>query len=101
MADVGTSILAATQGFSAWFQFMPRLSEVRRGNDADTVADVRVGELASSAVTIGTGALISSLTGSNAPILISLIVCIGLTILYECTLRGNGMRFANGVAAAS
>lgn len=93
MADTGASILAATQGFSAFTQFMPRLSEVRKADkgDPDIAADVRVGEIAATGVTIGTGAILSSLTKSNVPIVIAVLVSIGLVFLYEATLRGDGM----------
>lgn len=92
MADTGAAILAATQGFNAFSQFLPRLSEIRRADpksDPDMAADVRIGEVAAVGVTVGTGAIITSLTKSNTPIVIAVIVSLGFIFLYESTLRGT------------
>lgn len=92
MADpmiVGPATLAATQGFTAFSQFLPRLGEVRRANkdeNPDIAADVRLGEIAAVGVTLGTGAIVSSLTQSNVPIIVAALVCAGFVILYEMTL---------------
>lgn len=90
MADVGATILGATQGFSAFTQFLPRLSEVRRTDPgSDIAADVRMGEIAAAGVTIGTGAILASLTKSNTPIIVAVIVTLGFILLYESVLRSN------------
>lgn len=89
---LGPATLAISQGFTAFSQFMPKLSDVRRADpkaDTGTAEDVRIGEIAAVSVTIGMGIIMSSLTGSPVPAFVAVIVSIGLVMLYESTLRRN------------
>lgn len=88
-SDVGTTILAATQGMTAFWQFMPRISDVRKADigDDDMRGDVRFAEVAGIGVTMGVGALLSSMTQSKMPLLTSALVCAGFVFLYETALR--------------
>ena len=88
----GPATLALTLGFTAFQNYLPKLSEVRRATPdtaPDVAADVRVGEIAASVVTIGAGLIASSLTGSPLPTFIAGIVCIALIALYESTLQAR------------
>jgi hypothetical protein len=91
MTDVGIAVLALTQGVSAFHNFLPPLTEVRKGSTDDTqfAGDVRMGEVASVALTVGIGAVVSALTGDPVPTYVAVIVSIGLVYLYETTLRAN------------
>lgn len=89
---IGPATLAASQGFSAFVQFLPRISDVRKADptvNADMRGDVRFGELAAASVTIGTGLIVSALTKSNVPTMVSIVVSLGFIALYESALRGN------------
>ncbi len=88
------ALLAMTQAIAAFTTFLPPLTEIRKGNAADPLfaGDVRVGELAAASLTIGVGAVVSGLTGSNAPIVVSIITAMGLVILYESTLRSDPLK---------
>lgn len=88
-SDVGTTILAATQGMTAFWQFMPRISDVRKADieDGEMRGDVRFAEVAGIGVTMGIGALLSSMTKSRMPLLTSALVCAGFVFLYETALR--------------
>jgi hypothetical protein len=83
------ALLAMTQAIAAFTTFLPPLAEVRKKSIDDPLfaGDVRVGELAAVSLTIGVGTIVSGLTGSNAPIVVSLITAFGLVVLYESTLR--------------
>lgn len=88
-AIIGPATLAATQGFTAFSQFLPRLGEVRRATKSenpDIAADVRLGEIAAVGVTMGTGAIVTSLTRSNIPVIVAALVSFGFVMLYEMTL---------------
>lgn len=87
---IGPASLALTQGIGAFTAFLPRLGEVRKADaktDHEMVAEVRTGEIAAVALTVGVGAVASYLTKSNTPVTVSVVVAIGLVILYETTLR--------------
>lgn len=91
MTDVvGPASLALGQGVGAFSMFLPRLSDVRKtdpATDHSMVADVRVGEIAAVALTVGVGAVITALTKDNTPIIVSLVVAVGLVVIYETALR--------------
>lgn len=89
---MGAASLVIAQGVGSFSTFLPKFSDVRRGNPADQpdfAADVRMGEIAAVTVTMGVGAIASSLTGSAVPALSALAVCIILVVLYESTLTAN------------
>lgn len=88
--NVGLVLLSATQGFTAFSIFMPKIADVRATTPEanPTIAhDVRMGELAGAAITLGIGGLISVFTKSNAPIMVAGVVTVGFVSLYEITLR--------------
>jgi hypothetical protein len=89
---IGPATLGITQTISAFQFFLPRLSDVRKSDaatDHDMVGDVRMGEVASFTLCLGIGAIVSSLTGSSVPIVVSLLMAVVLTALYESALNGN------------
>jgi hypothetical protein len=91
-AVISTATLALSMSFSAFNSFLPPLSEVRKQTEADNppfAADVRLGELAAAALTVGIGGISSSLTGSPVPAVVSVIMALGLVMLYESTLRAH------------
>lgn len=83
------TMLAITQSISAFHTFLPPLADVRKHDESDRsfAADVRIGEVASVALAVGVGGIVSSLTGSPVPAGVSLLVAVGLVVLYESTLR--------------
>jgi flagellar basal body L-ring protein FlgH len=91
-AIVGPASLAISQGINSFSQFLPKLSDVRRANindNPDVAADVRMGEIAAVTLTVGVGAIVSSLTGSSAPAVVSVLVAGTLVCVYEATLRAD------------
>lgn len=89
---VGAATLAASQGFSAFQFFLPRLSDVRKANaetNPDIVGDVRLGEVAALTLSIGIGAIVSSLTGSTVPAFVALLIGLVLVFIYEAALTGD------------
>lgn len=87
---IGPTTLAISQAISSFQSFLPPISDIRKNDpitNPDFADDVRIGEIAAVAITLGVGAIVSSITGSNAPATVGLIVAIGLVILYETTLR--------------
>lgn len=89
---IGPTTLALTQAVGAFNSFLPHLSEIRKTDpkaDPSFAADVRMGEVAAVALTIGVGAIASSMTGSTAPILVSMVAAAGLVFMYESTLRAH------------
>lgn len=88
----GPATLAMSQGISAFMTFVPNISEIRKAdpvNNPDIAADVRMGEIAAATLTMGVGLIASSLTGSPAPTVISLIVCVILIALFESVLKAD------------
>lgn len=83
------TLLAVTQAIGAFHTFLPPLADVRKHDESDRsfTADVRIGEVASVGLAIGVGAIVSSLTGSPIPAGVSLLIAVGLVVLYESTLR--------------
>ena len=94
MPDFGAASLAIGQGVASFAVFLPKLTDVRKYNPKDNpdfAADVRVGEIAAVSVTMGIGLISSALTGSQAPAIVSLLVCAILVTLYESVLRTDRM----------
>lgn len=88
----GPATLAMSQGITAFMTFLPSISDVRKASaseDIDLVADVRMGEIAASTLTLGVGLIASSLTGSPAPTVIAVLVCVILIGLYESILQAD------------
>ena len=89
---LGPATLALTQTVGAFSFFLPRLSDVRKADlvhNPDMVGDVRMGEVAAAALCLGIGAIVSSMSGSSAPVTVSLVMTLILICVYESALRGN------------
>ncbi len=86
-AAVGT--LAMTQAVTAYTFFLPKITDVRKTSMADTeaIADIRTGEAAAFVVSLGVGMVCSGLSGSSLPAMISLLMALVITALYESVLR--------------
>lgn len=89
---LSVTTLALTSGISAFTQFMPPITEIRKKSlaDAEFAADVRVAEVAAASVCIGIGGVASSLSESSTPVWVSVFVAAGLIGLYEYVLRSPG-----------
>ncbi len=90
-AIFGPASLSISQAISGFSTFLPKLSEVRKAapNDPDMTGDVRMGEIGATSVVLGVSILTSSLTGSPAPILTGMLMCLVMIVLYEIALRGD------------
>lgn len=97
-AALSVATVSITTSITAFYQFLPSISEVRKNspNDPEFAADVRMGEIAASIIALGVGAVFSSLAGSAIPVFGSLIIAAGLVFLYENILRGNRLFEVNG-----
>lgn len=101
---IGPSILALTQGISAFTTFLPPIAELRKADpmyDTSTAADVRLGEVAAVTLTVGVGVIASSLTGSPVPAFTAVVVAAALVCLYETTLRADRPFEARGTVVAT
>ncbi len=87
----GPATLSMSQAISGFNSFLPKLSEVRKAapNDPDMAGDVRMGEVGASTLVLGVGIIASSLTGSPAPIVTGMFMCLVMICLYEIALRGD------------
>lgn len=88
----GPATFAIGQSVASFSTFLPKFSDVRAkhpGDDPAFAADVRMGEIAAVSISMGVGLIASSLTGSPIPATITLLVCLILVTLYECTLNAN------------
>lgn len=89
---IGPSMQAVTTALTAFNTFLPDLAEIRKADpqiDFDTVAHLRLGEVAAGGIVIGLGAIASALTKEPAPAMIALIAAAGMIFLYEMTLRAH------------
>lgn len=93
---VGPATLAMTQSISLFSQFLPRFTDIKNGskNDPGFSTDVRIGEIAAASLTIGIGVIATGLTGSNVPVIVSIIMTVGLMVLYEAALSYSTPRIA-------
>lgn len=80
---VAVGALAVTASIGLFKDLLPPLSAVRRSDDAETKADVRLGELAGSGLIIGIGAVMSLLLHAKEPFLLAVLIAAGLTATYE------------------
>ena len=88
---VGLALTSATQASSAFPQYMPKFSEIRKAEPGDSIAaDVRMGEIAAITITLGVGVIASYLSGSSVPALAALAMCAILVALYEYALSVKG-----------
>lgn len=88
---MSVATLAISTSMGAFYQMLPPISEVRRksADEPGFAADVRVGEVAAASISLGIGAITSGLSGSNVPIIVSVVMATGLILLYESTLRAD------------
>ncbi|SRR6266540_3566398 len=92
MSDLlGPAMLAFSNGFNAFTQFLPRLGDVRKADPDDSAmaGDVRMGEVAAVAMTLSVGVIASSLTKSSVPAYTAIAVSLVLVCVYEAALRGD------------
>lgn len=95
MADANAgamAVLALTQGYAQFNGMLPKITDIRKIDakfDAESVADVRVAELAAFAGTMGVGIIVSSLSGSPLPAYVSLLTAVSLIAMYEFVLRAD------------
>jgi hypothetical protein len=91
VADLGVAAIALTQTYAQFQSYMPKITDVRKADPADTemVGDVRMGEIASLIGSLGVGLIVSSITGDPTPAYVSVGVSLTLIMLYEYTLRAN------------
>lgn len=91
MADLGVAAIALTQTYAQFQSYMPKITDVRKADPADTemIGDVRMGEIASLIGSLGVGLIVSSITGDPTPTYVSVGVSLMLIALYEYTLRAN------------
>lgn len=92
MDPAGAAITAMSTGLGTFGSFLPRLSDVRKTdpmNDAESIRDVRHGEVMAVVVTVGAGIVLTALTKSNVPTYTALAVALGLVLVYETSLRQN------------
>lgn len=94
MADAG-SVSAATvslgQTVMSYSFFLPKLSEVRRADPADSGmrGDVVLGQIAAGSLSLATGLLLSWMTGSRLPTLASVFIIIVIASMYHYALVGG------------
>lgn len=91
MADQGgttASTIAIGQTVFAYSYFLPRLSEVRRANDAATRGDVLLGQLAAGSVSLAVGGLLSWMTSSSLPVLTTLLIAAIIAAVYQFAMNG-------------
>lgn len=88
MADIGIATLAMTQGVSSAMFFLPKITDVRRvsSRDAESVRDIRTGEVAMIVTTFGIGGMLSFMTKSPLPAGIALFTALLIVGLYESVL---------------
>ena len=90
IAAVGALALSAAVGL--FRELLPPLPDVRRANDPEMALDVRTGYTAGSVLTLGMGAALAMLLKTHVPFTLALFLAVGLTIVYEATLRMRGTR---------
>jgi hypothetical protein len=90
-AIIGLTMQAVSQAASAFAQYVPKLTDVRKAeaNDSSMIGDVRIGEIAAVTLTVGVGVIASGLTGSPVPSIIAALMCLVMLVLYESALRGD------------
>lgn len=88
--QASATLLSVTQSVAVFTTLLPPLSEVRksRGN-ADTVNDVRMGELAASALVVSIGLMASTMTNSPVPAMVAILSAAGLIVMYESVLSAT------------
>ena len=91
-AIMSMALSAATQGGTAFSNFLPSFSEIRKADpltDPSVAGDVRMGEVAAITLTVGVGLIASSLTKSPIPAVTAFVMCLILVALYEYALTAN------------
>lgn len=88
-ADASGVLLAITQSVVVFTALLPEFREVRRANknDPDMIKDLRVGEVAAVSLVVGIGFIASTVAGSPAPVIASVISALVLVAMYETVLN--------------
>lgn len=88
--QASATLLSVTQSVAVFTTLLPPLSDVRKSRgDADTVNDVRMGELASSALVVSIGLFASGMTNSPVPAMVAVVSAVGLVLMYESVLSAT------------
>ena len=89
-SGITAATLSLGQTVVAYTHFMPPIAEVRKSSgDPDMYGDVRMGQVAAGVLSLGIGFILSSMTASNLPVVVSLLVAGVFAALYEIALRGQ------------
>lgn len=88
---ISLALSSATQSGSAFSNFLPKFSEIRKAgpDDLDMMGDVRMGEVAALTITLGIGIIASSLSQSSVPAIAAGVMCLIFVVLYEYALRAD------------
>lgn len=82
---LGPASISIGTATSAFMGFLPKFSDVRRAdpNDEGIQKDIRLGQIAACSVALGTGVIVSSLSGSPAPAIVAVLMCVILVWCYS------------------
>ena len=86
-AIIGLALAATTQGSASFGQYLPKFSEIRKGDPEGVARDVRMGEIAAMTTTMSVGVIASYLSGSQVPALTAALMCLVMVALFEYALR--------------
>lgn len=88
---LGPASLAVGQAVGSFSVFLPKFTDVRQSAPGNVTMqkDVRLGEFAAATMSIGIGVILSSLSGSPAPAVVSIIMAGVVIALYEQALRNE------------
>ena len=84
------TMLAVTSSIGLYTSLLPSLSDIRKAdNDPTIINDVRVGEIAAGCLAVSIGLMASTMTGTPGPAMVSVIVAVGITVMYESILTAT------------
>lgn len=91
VAGISASTIAIGQTVFAYSYFLPRLQEVRRADQNDSMmrGDVLLGQLAAGAVSVTVGMLLTWMTGSSLPVMTTLAIAVIIAVIYQYALTGT------------
>lgn len=91
-ATLSAATLSIGQTVVAYQAFLPRLADVRKGDDPDTRADVVLGQFTAGGVSLLVGVLLSWMTGSPVPVMVSVMMALLIGFAYHYAMsRGETM----------
>jgi hypothetical protein len=80
-------------GQTAFFYsaFMPRLTDVRKASsmDGDMRGDVLLGQVAAGGASLLIGVLVTWVTGSQVPLIVTVLLALFIGAVYQFALNGN------------